>query len=182
MSIKLFILCVSMTLVSCASQNITTDYQAGYDFASLNNYFLMDTKEDIIQNPKVSKLDLNRIEKSLSEVLNKRYKPVEKNEADFLVRYHRIVEGKTDVKSYEASLFHKQNWYYYGLEHDNVYTVHYQVGSIIVDFLDTKTEEVIWRGVTQSRIKNNSSPQQKRNKITEEMNKLLQLFPPKQLQ
>lgn len=181
MLIRVFALCVSFTLSSCASQKTTMDYQVGYEFSSLKKYFLMIAKEDIQGNPKVSELDLKRIEKSLKDTLSGRYEQVEKNDADFIVRYHQIVEEKSDVKSYEAGFSHRHNWYHYGLEHDNVRTVHYQVGSILVDFLDAKTEEVIWRGVTKSRLRSNLTPQQKQQKIAEEITVLLQLFPPKEL-
>ncbi|WNO07682.1 DUF4136 domain-containing protein [Teredinibacter sp. KSP-S5-2] len=174
----IFVLLSVLFIASCASQKTTTDYQPGYEFSSLKKYYLLPNPENTKDNPKVSQLDLKRIEYALENTLNTRFEKVEKEQADFWVRYHLLVEEKSDVRSVDVGFSRRNSWYYWGIRDEDVYTVHYQEGSIIVDFLDAKTEDVVWRGVTKGKIKPKLNPSERQSKVVEEINNLLQLFPP----
>ena len=54
----------------------------------------------------------------------------------------------------------------------------YKDGTAILDVIDVRTRNVVWRGVAEGRLKNDSTPNDKRRVTLEVAETLLRNFPP----
>lgn len=56
----------------------------------------------------------------------------------------------------------------------------YEEGTLILDFVDPKTKELLWRGSATATIKPALTPQEQKRKINEVVSRILDEFPPTQ--
>ncbi|SMF40841.1 protein of unknown function [Alteromonadaceae bacterium Bs31] len=168
-------------MLACTSSRTKTDYRTDYDFSRLQSFAILPVDESIYKNPKVSQIEVDRVGALISRELQKRYKNVEKHQADFHIRYFIVVEERMKVDTYNASfgMYRYGYGYSYGLHSPQTSNSYYQQGSIIVDIIDAKTEDVIWRGSTEGRVKNSRTPQQREARVAGYLMELFSLFPPK---
>ena len=99
LSLLFAIFCLS----SCATKPyVTTDYEAGYNFAALKTFTLKSEKQDTKENILISPFTLSHIHGLVSTELSKHYQSVAENAApDFLVSYHVVMEEKLDPTTYD---------------------------------------------------------------------------------
>ncbi len=55
----------------------------------------------------------------------------------------------------------------------------YTEGTLIIDFVDPKADQLIWRGTGQSRLSESKTPEERTENINEAVAKILAQFPPK---
>ena len=92
--------------------------------------------------------------------------------ADFTVAYYLAIDQKLDVRSTHAGY----GPYWAG----GARTVvdQYEVGMLIVDFINPKTDTAVWRGTAQSRINESRDPDERQALVQAAVDKLLAQFPP----
>lgn len=179
---KLLTAVVALVVVAaCSNTRVSTDYETFYDFSALQNFSMLPVDKKIYDNPKVSQLDVRRLGGLINRELAKRYRPVTKDQADFLVRYFFVVEEKMRVDSYNANFgFYRYGFgYRYGFETPDVTSSYYQQGSVIIDIVDAKTDVVVWRGVTEGRVIKSDTPVQRQVRLEKKLARLFSAFPPK---
>jgi hypothetical protein len=59
-----------------------------------------------------------------------------------------------------------------------VSTIHYQEGTLILDFVDPKTDNLIWRGVGKKVVSETTTPEKSDREINDAVEKILKKFPP----
>lgn len=178
---KYWLLISAVVLVGCSSNNASFDYRTDYDFSKLETFTLLPVDETVYSNPKISQIEVKRIGNLLVKELGKRYRVAEKAQANFLVRYFIVVEERMKVDTYNASfgMYRGGYGYHYGIQSPEVKNTYYQQGSIIVDILDAQTNDVVWRGSTEGRIKKNTTPIERDERVTRYLALLFEDFPPK---
>jgi hypothetical protein len=93
--------------------------------------------------------------------------------ADLLIHYHATIAPRLDVRRIDPD--------YRGCnEHDCPGAVTAsEMGTIIVDMIDARTNRLVWRGWAQSRIGNMIEDQEKlTTRISESLERMLEQFPP----
>jgi hypothetical protein len=55
----------------------------------------------------------------------------------------------------------------------------YEVGTLLVDFIDPATKRVIWRGTAQSRVNESRDPEERQALLRAAVERLLAQFPPR---
>ncbi|WP_045859631.1 DUF4136 domain-containing protein [Teredinibacter purpureus] len=180
------LLCVTLILMmsGCATRQPAVDYRTEYDFSTLESFAVLKFDKTHYQNPKVSELEVDRIASVLKNVFAERYSEVDKEQADFHVRHVLIVEERMRVDNYNASfgVYRGGFGYNYGYSTPPSQNTYYQQGSIIVDVLDAQTNEVLWRGTVEGKVKRNSTPEARQARITRQLSGLLAQFPPSKSQ
>jgi hypothetical protein len=58
----------------------------------------------------------------------------------------------------------------------NVYE--YEEGTFVLDFVDAKSRELVWRGIAQGEVQNYSSPVKRNERINNVVQNVLSKFPP----
>ena len=92
---------------------------------------------------------------------------------DILVAFHTGVKDKVNV----------QNWGYgygggWGWGGGDVTTVNYQEGTLILDFINPKTKNLMWRGVGKGVLPGRTTPEKSEKNINNAVSKILAKYPP----
>lgn len=162
-----------MYLTGCSSVDVTTDYDRDVNFTQYKLYDWMEHHNSRqggqmgLADPLAQKHITSAIEKELSA------KGIKQDESspDFYIAYHTGMRNKVDVERYGYRYGRwGQRWGSY------TRVDRYKEGSIVVDFIDAKTKDLIWRGVAKDAIGKGDSRADYINKCMEQ---LLKEFPPK---
>ncbi len=181
------LLILSLGLLSgCASKpRVVTDYDSGYDFSALKTFTLVEAKQENRDELLISPFTFQHVHRLVESELSKTYRAVEAD-PDFWVHYHIVIEEKLDPGTYDR-------FYGYGY-YGRYYRYHpsplfygttggprvYDQGNLIIDLVDARTQQPIWRGVSQKRLRSGLSPAQQRQLLSNAVNEVLSRFPPVQ--
>ncbi|MFT6732158.1 MAG: hypothetical protein ACJAS9_000334 [Polaribacter sp.] len=171
----------------------TSDYDVNYNFAQLNSYAWITKRSDSDKieskkkdNTKVITLRQKRQKLAIeSEMAKKGFNLLDSiGNADFLIKSHNVTDKKKDVNRFYST------WGYYPYYHSPyIWPRHisssvereYEIGTQVVDIVDAKSREVIWRGSVSQRLDfyKNQTPEQRNQKIFVNVGLMLKSFPPK---
>ncbi|TVZ39121.1 uncharacterized protein DUF4136 [Alteromonadaceae bacterium 2753L.S.0a.02] len=168
-------------LTACSNNDTSIDYRTDYDFSKLKTFHMLPVDDSVYQNPKVSEIEVARIGKLMKQELAKRYTESTEDNADFMVRYFLVLEDRMKVENYNASfgMYRGGYGYHYGIQSPQIKNTYYQQGSVIVDILEPESHDVIWRGSTEGRVKDQLSPEQRDERVSGYLMRLFDKFPPR---
>ena len=157
------LLLLGFVLMSCSTISVRTDYDHEADFAKYQTYkWMPDPKKRIGRDKPDSLLD-KRIRRAVErEMETKGYRFIQRGRTDALIVSHIAVRNKVDIDRYG----------YWGRR---VHVHRYREGSIILDIVDAKTKELVWRGVAQGTV---SYLQGDPERVNEAVSKILERYPP----
>jgi hypothetical protein len=98
--------------------------------------------------------------------------------ADFIVHYHAALQdnlSQTTVDdAYDNATYaeHTRNW-------DFQYTHEWLEGTLLIDILDSSTNELVWRGSAQAELSLTATDEERDKRVKEAVKKMLKNFPPK---
>ena len=138
-SISLLSFAVGLTLMGCASTQVTTDWDRTTQFASYHTYSWMETPR--MQAMQQATLFDRRLRSAVEEQLAEKgmRKSDSSGEPDLLIVYHAGVQDKLDV----------QSWGYFGRRVD---VREYQQGTLVIDVVDAKTKSLVWRATAKDEV------------------------------
>jgi len=176
-------LCVSLFIASCASMTVNYDYDQRVNFAALKTYNWLPTPP----KSEVNQLTIRNIEFAVDKQLRAKGLGMSEENPDFLIAVHVTKQTQVDT----------QEWgYAYGsgnFSHGGPYgrfvggapanydfrrgtdTYVYDIGTLIIDFVDPRTRELVWRGTGTAEI-DPSAPQTEL--VNRAVAKVLENFPP----
>lgn len=185
---SLFSLLIAIVCLSgCATKPyVATDYEASYNFAALKSFAVKSAKQDTKENILISPFTLSHIDALVNSELGKRYQSVSETAGpDFYVTYHVVMEEKLEPSAYDQMYgvgfwgrgYRYPSSMFYRPALDGGIRV-YNQGSLIIDMVDAKTQQPIWRGVSEKRLNKGLSPQKQREILTSAVLEVLAQFPP----
>ena len=157
---------------ACTTVELSTDYDPETDFSRLRTWSFADptpTGDPRLDSSLVRTRILQAVE---SELAVKGYGRAVGIEPDFLVDSHVALSRELDVRT----LHHTRAGGHWGTSGISVREV--ERGSLVLDFLDPQSRDLLWRGVAQARVDRNDTPEQRTQRIREAVALLLQRFPP----
>lgn len=184
--INFIVLCF---ISGCSSIKVTSDYDPSVSFSRFHSYeWILDAPKKT-GDPRIDGNSLlqNRVRLAVdNQLASKGYQKVTLESPDFLVTYHVTLDKQTEIQTINSYNQYGQGWgwrygrsYYptmnYGTE-TLVYS--YEQGSLIVDIVEPKSRELVWRGSATDKVNFSNSPEQKEQQINEAVQKLLEQFPP----
>ncbi len=157
-SLKVLFLPVVLIISACSTTyTAETDHNKEYDFSTAKTFTIIG--DDHLKNPMISDIDRQRINDAINDelYLNGR-DATEFNSADLLVSYFVVTKDKTKVSSsghsphygYSSRYGHR---YGYGYGYSHVSTRNYTEGTFVIDFIDNKSKETVWRSTLTKPIK-----------------------------
>ena len=174
-----------MIMTGCASIYIDYDYDPLVDFAGIRTYDWL----PIPEKARANELTIKHIKSAVNrELAAKGLIPASKD-SDVFIALHGGRERKVDVQewgyAYRRGGYYGRGPYggrpyrgYAGPEtvqyRSGVDTYEYEVGTLILDFVDAKKKELVWRGTAHGVI----DPQITREFIDETVAKILANYPP----
>lgn len=147
------------------AQSIQTDYDRAYDFSRLKTYAFV----EIARNPNdplvVNPLNERRVRAALdSQLVLKGYVRDTTGKADFLVAYHAATRQRLSVQDWGYGI---GRWGPRRVDVDQ-----FTEGTLVVDFVDGASRQLIWRGSATGTI----SPKEADPKIRKALAKLMGQF------
>jgi hypothetical protein len=178
MKTKLMILAASFLLleINCSNQiRVRSDYDRDVNLTIYKKYAWLPYKEiESKNNPLLyNELTDKRIRKAVELQFQAKGIPFDEENPDFRVHYHIIVENRSSVSpapyGYNYSLYWMRS---------QMYVYQYQEGTLIIDLMDAKNNNLIWRGWA-TEVLNNNYPELTEKEIAESVYEILKGFPPK---
>lgn len=161
-----FILCLLLcgALTSCSSVAVKSDFDANANFTQYKTFDFMSRSRD--GNP----LHNKRVEATIEqELIAKGMQKQTAGKPDLLVAYHTNVKDKIDVDTYGY------RYGRYGRRVGTYTTVQkYQQGTLVVDLVDAKEKELVWRGWAKGEVNDSVS----KEKVDDTVGKILDKYPP----
>lgn len=160
-----FTLCLLLCggLISCSSIAVKSDFDTNANFAQYKTF-------DFFPHHGGNPLNNKRIEAAIEQRLVA--KGMQKQAAgrpDLLVAYHTNVKDKIDIDTYGY------RYGRYGRRIGTYTTVQkYQQGTVVVDLVDAREKELVWRGWAKGEASDSVS----KEKIDDTIVKILEKYPP----
>ena len=171
---------------SCSAVRVSQDFDETADFSRYQTFDWApgppQSSNDILMD---SQLMDRRIRRAVEEVLSAKglsHTPGEK--PDFYVTYHNVVQTRLEADSFNRGF----GWYgyrypYWGYPYPfwggiDTYVRQYDEGTLIIDFTDTHTKELLWRGIGSRRVTKHSNPEKTTAAVNETVAQILAQYPP----
>jgi hypothetical protein len=173
---------------ACSSVRVNQDFDPNTDFASWQTFAWFPSGSPPTGDPGLDNpLLRNRIEAAVNRVLAARgYTLVEDQDRapDFYVGSHLSTEQRLDVRTINRSYMRGprgRNWRgqgWGGVGWTETRVQQYEVGTLIIDFLDASARTLAWRGTGTRRLARNLQPDRVTQRVNDAVDEILGQFPP----
>ena len=173
-NILLAVLLALITL-GCSSVSVTNDYDTSVDFTNYKTFYVFSgiLKDSKLENAPLVKKRV--LEAAKTELQKKGLTLVDSSKADFTLFALASTAEKMNVNSYGYGYGYGWGPYPYGR---NIDVSYYTQGSLIIDFVDNKKDELIWRGIGTAVIQDRGTPEERGQYISDAVAKILDQYPP----
>jgi len=177
---------IVMLLGACSTMSVVSDYDTNADFSAYSTYRWPDKSEGIrkgdmlVENPLIYKRVQAAVEKELSAM---GYSLRTREGADLIVHVHA---GIRKLKTYEhrpgVEFSLGGGWYrpWWGPYGGYTYVSYYEEGSLVIDLIDARTRDLVWRGMATDIVREYSTPEKMQQDIDKAVGKILSRFPARQ--
>jgi len=155
--------------------DVTYDYDKNVNFANLKTYNWMPVPE----KSGVDSFVVQRVKNAVNAELKAKGLTMTSSNPDFLIAEHLGKEDKvqTDTWGYDYGARGRYWGGGYGAP-AAVSTYEYQEGSLILDFVDSKSKQLIWRGSAKAEVQNIRTPEKSEKVINKAVKMMMKKFPP----
>ncbi len=177
---KGFMLLAACILAACSTVTVTTDYDTSVSFANYKTYRLAPAP----RGQTLSAIAEVELRASLRRELGLRgIAERSTGRADLAVVRHVFVDEKVSVNQYTDWGYGFAGGWPYGHGHYGMWTGaprtftnvdRYMVGTLVLDFVDTRTQRLVFRGVGKAVL---TGPESNARKIEEAVTKIIAGFP-----
>ncbi len=159
-------------LAGCSSIDTHVDYDRGANFSSYHTFAFKDVRET--RNP----IGMRRVRTAIVRTLTSRgYSEAPGGTPDLWVVLHTRAHTQTQVTTWNTGW--GWGWRWRGPYWSSARVEQIPVGTLMVDLVDTKAKELVWRGSASRVVDPDESPQAREEKVQEAVDKLFEGFPPK---
>ena len=178
--VLLQLLCLTILTGACSPiRSISYDYNRAVDFSGLRTYNWIPIPPEM---QKKEALMLERIKKAVNSHLEAKGFRITRGESDFLVATNfgqreklRLYDwGYPYYRSHRRDDYYDNGSYFGG----GVSSFYYREGALVLDFIDTASKEVIWKGVATVYLDKDQTPEKIDDVVNEAVEKILANFPP----
>ena len=167
--ILLMVGCCVLIAGGCSPISVNYDYDTQADFTRLKSFDWHTFPSSAPAGELVAKHIRNAVDTQLA---SKGFKRVSSN-PDFLIATHLSKQSRREVVDWGYS--EGRHWSYGGPRYD-VYE--YEQGTLILDLIDAKAKELIWRGTATAVVEPGLTPQRRHERLNKAVAKILANFPP----
>ena len=170
-------ICILFLLAAAAGcstvYDVQFDYKQNTDFANLKTYNWLPVPE----KTDIDSLDVVRVKKAVNAEMQAKGLRLASN-PDFLIAEHLGKKEKVSVRDWGYDYGPYAGYWggYWGP--GGVSTFQYEEGSLILDFVDPQTKQLIWRGSAKAEVDDMRTPEKREALIDEAVQKILKNFPP----
>lgn len=175
---------LAASLLACApSVKVRSDYNPQTDFSALRTFAWLPIPPQRTGDPRAdSGLLASRVERAtIAELKAKGFQEVGPNAGpDFFVAFQAAVDEKVSVQS-TPGYYGYRGWWGSPVVMSPQTTVHqYEVGTLILDIVDTEGDDLVWRGAGQAKLRRNDdrSSAERDQAVADAVKAILAEFPP----
>jgi hypothetical protein len=162
----------ALLVAGCSSVETHVDYDRAANFASYRTFAFKDVRTP--DNP----ISLKRVRAAVSRTLGSRGLAESAGEKpDLWVVLHTRAHRQTQVTTYNPGW--GWGWGWRGAYWNAAYVRQIPIGTLMVDLVDTKAKELVWRGSASRVVDADESPQTRDEKVQQAVDKLFDGFPPR---
>jgi len=130
---------LGMLAISASAQSVQSDYDRGFRFSELKTFSFMPQRRDATDPLASDSLNDGRIRNGLESQLIANGFKVETTRPDFVIAYYVTTKNKFNVQDFG---YGPPRWF----GSRDIRVNQYSEGTLMVDFIDARTNQVIWRG------------------------------------
>ena len=175
---QFILLSIVLTLTSCVSIRVSSDYDTAVDFSVYGTYAFF---KPGIDKAKISDLDKRRILKALENTMQAKGFTASET-PQLLISFHTKAEKNVRVSEsylgFGSPFFGPYYGWGWGLEFNRPYNINTTTSGVLyIDLLDATTKNLIWQ-VKGIGTLSNGSPQEREAKINAFVADILAVYPP----
>ena len=160
----------------CSSVSTSFDYDTETDFTKMQTFAWMPTEHvqgDARQAALSNDLFTQRLRRAVNANLEAKGFSIDTQDPDFVIVHHTGVQDKVNVTNWGYTYGP-----YWGPWGQSVDVHQYTEGTLIIDFIDWDTKNLIWRGTAQKALAARPDPDKVDQVIQDIVDKILKPFPP----
>ncbi len=170
----------ALAAAGCSTIAVNQDFDTAANFAAYKTYAWIaqqapmpgDAKTALQSNTLIDK----RVKTNVDAELAAKGMVLTADNPDAFLVYHLGIDQKIDVQDWGYSYPRYPYGGWYGGQVD-VYQ--YNEGTLIVDIVDAKTNQLVWRGTATKTIDESASPEQREANLKEVVSRIFEKYPPK---
>ena len=170
-----------LLLGACSQVQIRYDYDVRANYASFKTYdWLAASKQAKDQGAKVEHTIMDRRVKGAieRELTAKGFRLQPSGDPDFLITYYPVYKDRAYATTSQLGWGYRPWWGPHGgVAVSEVRS--YTEGTIVVEIVDFKTNQLIWHGAAVGALTGLETPEDAEEVVTREVGRLLAGFPPK---
>jgi hypothetical protein len=173
------LICFAVLAAGCSTISVKYDFDKEADFAAYGTFAWLQEPVSAVGDAKAAKqmntlLD-KRIRTAVEAELQARGMTVNTETPDVLLVYHTGVDSKIDVTDWGYSYPTRYGGWYGG---SNIDVYEYEEGTLIVDLIDARSNQLVWRGEATKTLEDNPSPEQMDQNLREVVGRMFANYPP----
>ena len=173
---SLIVISLVVFAVGCApTLKVTTDFDPGANFG---DYKTFNWKEVTIPGDALADNSIlqNVVKSAIKEEMTKKgFKLQESGETDLVVVFHGRRQYSAAITNWHAYGWYSPWWGPYG-GYTSVST--YQEGTLVIDIVDVKKKQLVWRGLGTKSLKGYSDSEKRNRMIKNAITRIFMEFPP----
>ena len=173
MRIRAYMTAIGVALLGtiAVAQSVNYDYDRAVNFANFRTYAWVHgtaLRDELNHKRVVTAIDSQLVSKGLFRVDGER-------EADMLVAYHANFDENVQITGFSSGFGPPR----FGNVSGTATTQKVVSGTLIVDLMDARTRNVVWRGSAARDLDPSAKPEKRDKNITKAAEKLFKNYPPK---
>ena len=182
-TIRPLLLCLALSaLPAAAAAQTDTDFRLGHNFTGVKTFsFGTAASGDKARGSTTydSPLIMERTNAAVAAELERRGLRRDDQDPDIYVTTRRNFQKETVVyPDYAWGVGYPYSWGWpYGYAWSGAYAYEIVVGTLTVDLNDAASGNLIWRGTTEKRVHQTSSPERRTRRVNKEVSKVFEDFP-----
>jgi hypothetical protein len=172
---------------ACASVRTHYDFDPGVDFSAWRSYAWYPGESPPTGDPRLdSDLLQGRVQAAVRRTLGAAgYVQVLEGQPDFYVNTHLSTERRLDVRTMNRGYAggpHGRHWGgagWGGVGWTETTVDEYEEGTLVIDFVDTSSRRLAWRGSGTRRLSRDPQPERTTRRVNEAVDEILAQFPPR---
>ncbi|PMG50062.1 DUF4136 domain-containing protein [Shewanella sp. 10N.286.52.B9] len=179
---KLFVAAAVLALSACSTLKTNTDFDPAVSFDQYKTYSWVEKKNQDASYHLDGLMDQRVRDAVNNELGQKGLTKADITEADLLVNYLTKVDKKINVDTFNTSFgyypyYGRRGWGGAGMNTQTTVR-EYEVGTLIVDLIDNKTGNLVWRGSVADTIRNKNTPEERVQIINSAISQVMSNYPP----
>jgi len=163
-------------LVGCSAPlyDESSDYDQQTDFAKYKTFNWIPTPSA----PEANKFVVQRVQNAVKREMAAKGVTMATTSPDLLIAQHLGKTGKVEVINHGYRYGGYGGYGRYGGRYGGVSTYEYEEGSLILDFVDATSKELVWRGSIKAEVQYVNSTEEREKLINTAVGKILKDYPP----